>query len=155
MKKVRDGVLGHAIGDAFGVPVEFEKREDLLKHPITTMKGNGTYNVPKGYFSDDTSMSLALIDSYIRNNSFNYNDIMDSFMNWINKGYYTPNGKLFDIGRTCFKAIKNYHIEHKEPLECGIDGKDFNGNGTLKVTAPNPVPSSSNCDVLNTWTVRQ
>ena len=31
MTNVKDGVIGHAIGDAFGVPLEFISREKLLK----------------------------------------------------------------------------------------------------------------------------
>ncbi len=136
MVKVKDGVIAHAIGDAFGVPVEFVEREELLKHPITTMKGDGSHYMPKGFFSDDTSMSLALMDSYIRNKKFDYNDIMDSFVNWINKGKYTPGGKAFDVGSTCLNAIKNYAINKLPPLECGINEFSANGNGSLMRILP-------------------
>ena len=37
MNKVVDGLLGFAIGDAMGVPIEFIPREKLLKHPVTKM----------------------------------------------------------------------------------------------------------------------
>ena len=39
MTNVKDGVIGHAIGDAFGVPLEFISREKLLKNPVTKMLG--------------------------------------------------------------------------------------------------------------------
>ena len=81
MSKVIDGVLGHAIGDAMGVPVEFKDRETLTDNPVTDMLGYGTYNVPKGFWSDDTSMEIALIDSIINNKKIDYTDIMNNFAN--------------------------------------------------------------------------
>ena len=35
--KVKDGITGLIIGDALGVPVEFNSRESLEKNPVTTM----------------------------------------------------------------------------------------------------------------------
>ena len=56
MSIVKNGIIGHAIGDAMGVPIEFESRENLLKKPVTKMIGFGAHDVPKGTWSDDTSM---------------------------------------------------------------------------------------------------
>ena len=61
--KIKDGICGFAVGDALGVPVEFSSRETLQKNPVKTMTGYGTYNMPPGTFSDDTSMTLATISS--------------------------------------------------------------------------------------------
>ena len=36
---IRSMIYGHAIGDALGVPVEFESREALTAHPVTDMQG--------------------------------------------------------------------------------------------------------------------
>ena len=42
MCKTYDGMIGIAIGDALGVPVEFVPRNELAKDPITSMRGYGT-----------------------------------------------------------------------------------------------------------------
>ena len=55
-------IFGLAVGDALGVPVEFVKREKLTKNPIKTMIGYGTHNQEPGTWSDDTSLTLALMD---------------------------------------------------------------------------------------------
>ena len=60
---VTAAILGHAIGDALGVPVEFESRSVLRQDPVLGMRGHGTYDVPAGTWSDDTSLTLALLDS--------------------------------------------------------------------------------------------
>lgn len=44
----KDGIIGLAIGDATGVPLEFCTREELMVNPITEMLGYGSHDVPKG-----------------------------------------------------------------------------------------------------------
>lgn len=136
MTNVKDGVIGHAIGDAFGVPLEFISREKLLKNPVTKMLGNGSHPVPVGFWSDDTSMEIALMASFIEKKKFDYDDIMQRFIDWINKGDYTPGGKLFDIGRTCLKAIHNYSLGNTKALESGLLNINANGNGSLMRILP-------------------
>ncbi len=41
MGKVYDGIIGIAVGDAMGVPVEFTPREEIAKSPVTGMEGYG------------------------------------------------------------------------------------------------------------------
>lgn len=72
MLKIKDGIIGHAIGDAMGVPVEFCDRQELLKNPVTDMVGYGTYSVPAGTWSDDTSMEIALMDSFVKKKTVDY-----------------------------------------------------------------------------------
>ena len=52
--KVLDGVLGFAIGDSLGVPVEFVSRDELSLKPVVVMEEYGTHNQVKGTWSDDT-----------------------------------------------------------------------------------------------------
>jgi ADP-ribosylglycohydrolase len=96
MNYVLDGIMGLCVADALGVPVEFEDRDSLLKNPVVDMRAYGTYNQPAGTWSDDSSMSLCLVDSLSK--GLDYNDIMVKFSNWINNGEYTPHGEVFDIG---------------------------------------------------------
>ena len=60
IKRIKEVVIGHAIGDALGDPVEFADRAELDNNPVTDMEGYGTYPYPKGTWSDDTSMSLCM-----------------------------------------------------------------------------------------------
>ena len=59
--RLSDG-LPVAVADALGVPAEFKSREALSKNPVTDMQGYGTYPVPAGSWSDDTSMALCALD---------------------------------------------------------------------------------------------
>lgn len=124
-------MIGHATGDALGVPVEFCTREELDKSPVTDMEGYGSYPVPEGCWSDDTSMSLAALDS-LKEGKLDFEDIMGNFLDWLYGDKYTPTGQLFDIGHTCLDALKNYRYgEGRAATECGMDGEYSNGNGSL------------------------
>lgn len=129
LEQTKAVMIGHAIGDALGVPVEFCDREELIDNPVIEMRGYGTYPVPAGSWSDDTSMSIAALDS-LANGTLNPNEIMDNFVEWVEEGKYTPTGTSFDIGRTCLQAIRTYLISNNAS-ECGQVGEYSNGNGSL------------------------
>lgn len=123
-------MLGGAVADAVGVPAEFKSRRYLSENPITDMVGYGTHKKPKGTFSDDTSMSLATLDSLCER-GVDYDDAMQKFGAWWYKGEYTADGDTFDIGNTTSVAIDNYFFYKKSWLECGQSEESANGNGSL------------------------
>lgn len=127
---LRAVVWGHAVGDALGVPVEFMARDELDASPVSGMTGYGTYPMPAGCFSDDTSMALAALDS-LSSGKIDYTDVMERFADWYYEDAYTPTGELFDVGNTCARAIENYK-ERGIPLwDCAPRGERDNGNGAL------------------------
>ena len=128
--KIKAVMLGHAVGDALGVPVEFCERNELAEKPVTDMVGYGTYPYPEGCWSDDTSMSLAALDS-LASGKLDFDDIMVKFGEWYYDDEYTPTGEMFDVGNTCSYAIDNYFAYHKPVEECGLTGERSNGNGSL------------------------
>ena len=123
-------MLGHAVGDALGVPVEFSNRSSLEAHPVTGMRGFGTYNVPAGTWSDDTSMSLCTLES-LSKGKIDYDDIMINFCKWYYDGEFTATDEVFDIGNTCAMAIDNYHYFGTAATKCGLSNVTSNGNGSL------------------------
>jgi len=128
-----NGIMGVVVGDALGVPVEFCGREELKRAPVEKMEGYGSYDVPEGTWSDDSSMTLATLDSL--KNGYNLTDIMEKFVDWLVDGKYTPNGEAFDVGRTCLRAIMNY-LKESDITKCGGTGEHDNGNGSLMRILP-------------------
>ncbi len=122
--------IGHAVGDALGVPCEFASRDALIKAPITKLEGYGTYKVPAGSWSDDTSMAIATLDS-LKAGYFDPNDIMKKFGDWYFKDAYTPTGEMFDVGGTCSAAISNYFSYDMPYTKCGLSDEYSCGNGSL------------------------
>ncbi len=126
-------IIGLCVADALGVPVEFEDRETLRKNPVMDMRSHGTYQQPAGTWSDDTSMTLCLVDSLVK--GLDYEDIMTNFSKWIKDGAYTPHGEVFDVGNATRKALLRFESGTK-PLDCGgLSDKD-NGNGALMRILP-------------------
>mgnify|MGYP004702061879 FL=1 len=128
-----DGIMGLCVADALGVPVEFNSRERLKANPVMDMRGFGTHNQPIGTWSDDTSMTLCLVDSL--SDGLNYQDIMTKFKMWLIDGAYTPHGEVFDVGIATRQAIKRF-ISGTEPLNCGGTSERDNGNGSLMRILP-------------------
>ena len=129
VEKIKSVMIGHAVGDALGVPVEFCEREELVENPVTDMMGYGTYDVPAGAWSDDTSMSLCALDAMCRE-GWKWDDIMNNFADWLENGKYTPTGESFDVGRTCLHAILRY-CRDGDSKKCGGIDERSNGNGSL------------------------
>ncbi len=130
-----NGMMGVVVGDALGMPVQFSDRAELKMNPVKKMEGYGTYHMPPGTWSDDSSMALATLDSIREKGEVNYSDIMERFFKWLFFGEYTPAGKAFDQGNTCVEAICNY-IEGKDYRTCGKTGERANGNGALMRIMP-------------------
>lgn len=130
-----DGIMGVIVGDALGTPVQFCDREKLQQNPVMGMSGYGTYNMPKGTWSDDSSMTLATLDSIREKRAIDLDDIMSRFVEWLYHGHYTPYGEAFDEGNTCVYAIFKYNKEHNVNT-CGKTGEYANGNGALMRIMP-------------------
>lgn len=129
----KDILLGTAIGDALGLPVQFLNREVVAKNPITTMIGYGQFDVPAGTWSDDSSLSLCLAESLC--NGYDLNDIANNFVKWMFEGFWTPFNKAFDIGKTTYFAVVNLR-NRVSPHLAGMNRERDNGNGALMRILP-------------------
>ena len=132
--KVKDGIVGLTVGDALGVPVEFESRAYLMDNPVTEMMGHGTYNMPKGTWSDDTSLTLATMQSIVNRNGIDLEDIMKEFVLYETESKYCQK-KIFDIGNTTARSIRRFKAGYPI-LECGGRDERDNGNGSLMRILP-------------------
>ncbi len=131
---VRAAIFGIAIGDALGVPAEFVTREDLKTAPITGMRGGGYHDQKPGTWSDDTSMTLALMDS-LTQNGFDPEDQMRRYVDWLWNANYTAYNDVFDVGGTVKSAIFRF-CKGTPVQECGEDGDLYCGNGSLMRIIP-------------------
>lgn len=128
--KIKSVIIGHAVGDALGVPVEFASREELKANPVTDMRGFGTYPMPAGAWSDDTSMSLCALDAFDEG-KLNFDKVMINFARWYFLDFFTPTGETFDVGNTCSIAIERFVKNRLSWRECGLSDEQANGNGSL------------------------
>lgn len=138
--KVIDALLGVAIGDALGVPFEFNSSEQMKQNPAIDMVGYGRYNVPAGTWSDDSSLTLCLAESLVKD--YNLADMARKFVQWKEANYWTARGYVFDIGITTAAAIADLKSilsrnEHYELTQLKYQGDEYdNGNGSLMRILP-------------------
>lgn len=126
-------LFGIAVGDALGVPVEFIGRDPLRQKPVTDMIGYGTYHLPPGTWSDDSSLAFCLAEALTH--GFDLNIIADYFQKWLYEKYWTPYGKVFDVGITTQQAIYRFRSGVSPELAGGFDESE-NGNGSLMRILP-------------------
>lgn len=131
--KIKAVLFGVAVGDALGVPVEFKSRQTINKNPVTDMIGFGTYNLPAGTWSDDSSLTFCLAEALT--NDFDLNIIGQNFVKWCYNSYWTPRGDVFDIGIATSKAIARLARGEQPDLAGGFDISS-NGNGSLMRILP-------------------
>ena len=135
-----DGIMGVVAGDALGVPYEFRTRDEIRTDPAVDMRGFGTYNMPPGTWSDDSSMTLAslvsLNESRRKGEPVDFQDMTDRFVSWAETGEYTPYGETFDIGNATSQALHRYQTGGRDIFACGGCGENDNGNGSLMRIIP-------------------
>ena len=130
---LKDLLYGVCVGDALGVPVEFESREYLRKNPVTQMSAGGVHDQEIGVWSDDSSLTFCLAESIIE--GYDIHGLADKFIKWKNEGYWTATGEVFDIGNTTRQSIINLSNGIYPTLAGGCNEID-NGNGSLMRILP-------------------
>lgn len=132
--RIMGGILGIAVGDALGLPVQFISRSERDKRPIKSMEGWGTFNMPPGSWSDDTSLTLCLAESLLEKD-YNLEDLGERFLRWYRDGYWTPAGFSYDVGGSTMTAMQR--LAHNVPTaEAGPRDDSSNGNGSLMRILP-------------------
>ncbi len=133
---LRPAIYGVAVGDALGVPYEFTARGGFR---CTDMVGHGSHRQPAGTWSDDTSMTLATVDSLRFNDGrVDVDDMRRRFVMWLRDGMYAIDGNVFDCGITVHEALRQ---------GAGRDGERSNGNGSLMRILPLAFTDASDGEV--------
>jgi len=128
--RVKGMLWGLLIGDAFGSPIQFSSKDG---HPwITEMVPCPVFHLPAGYWTDDGSMALCVMDSFARKNGYDLKDIGDTFVKWLFEGYLSSkDGQSFDVGGATYSsvaAIRRGSLVNGE--------EESQGNGSIMRFAP-------------------
>lgn len=134
LDKFYGSIIGLAVGDALGAPIEFLARDQYV--PITKMRSGGPFDLKSGQWTDDTSLALCMGISLIEQKKFDAEDIIKRFHQWFRSGYMSATGHCFDIGNTTKSALLRY--EEIGELYSGSPD-DPATNGSLMRLAPVPL----------------
>ncbi|ACL17765.1 ADP-ribosylglycohydrolase family protein [Methanosphaerula palustris] len=135
LERYHGSLLGLAVGDALGVPLEFMSPGTF--NPVHAMIGGGMFGLKPGEWTDDTSMALCLAESLIQCSGFDLNDQLERYCDWYRNGHLSSNGKNFDIGTTTLSAL--LHFEKTGEPKSGPTDPRSAGNGSLMRLAPIPL----------------
>ena len=98
--KIAGAIYGFAIGDAMGATTEFMNHAQIKKQygQVTDIIGGGWLNLKAGKVTDDTQMTICVMDALMGNIKLFEERCMDNFIEWYRMG---PR----DIGGQCQEGI--------------------------------------------------
>jgi ADP-ribosyl-[dinitrogen reductase] hydrolase len=150
-------IIGAAVGDALGAPLEFltpRSPADFVKE----MTGGGILEWKPGQITDDTMMAIAIMDMYLENGKYNQSTIIKKWVDWKH-----TNPK--DIGRWTYNVlskwarVSDFQIERR-----GIDnpavqawesqGKYDAGNGSVMRCMPSVIWNHNNFEQMQIDTIK-
>ena len=132
--RMKGGLWGSLVGDALGVPVEFEGRAARVADPVLGMRAYGTHRQPAGTWSDDGALLLCSVESLVEK-GFDTSDMGRRFLDWRDHGLWTAHGDVFDIGNATSQALER--VRRGVPAgEAGGQDEASNGNGSLMRILP-------------------
>jgi ADP-ribosyl-[dinitrogen reductase] hydrolase len=135
LSRFRGSLLGLAVGDALGAPVEFEPPGSF--QPITGYRGGGSFNLGAGDWTDDTSLALCLAESLVERRGFDPRDQAERYVRWWREGHMSCTGNCFDIGNTTKWSLQRF-IDTGDPYSGPTDPRKAS-NGSLMRLAPVPL----------------
>lgn len=136
--RIRGALYGFAIGDAIGATTEFmEESEIAAKYGyLDDMVGGGWLNLPPGHVTDDTEMSVCVMEALMESDGdeAKFRDILRAkFIDWLDSG---PK----DVGATCSRSIR--YLRENNTAESPYDPNAL-GNGALMRALP--------CALAGSW----
>ncbi len=149
-ERITGGLLGLALGDALGVPVEFSSRAERVEDPVRDMRSGGPWNQKAGTYSDDAALALCLAESVVLR-AFDPEDFGRRALAWLDSGLWSASGAAFDCGGATGRALARIRARTSAVLAGGREEGD-NGNGSLMRILPasawlasTPEPARFNC----------
>lgn len=147
---IKGAVLGHAVGDALGMPWETAARGTLSLHRELTCASGVLPMIghargmpahwyregnPAGTWTDDTSTVLAEMESVVRLGRVDPDDIMNNLCRWYFDAEFTPFGETLGEGRRTVAALSRFRAG-VPAASCGGTDISDNGNGSLMRMLP-------------------
>ncbi|MEN4013038.1 MAG: ADP-ribosylglycohydrolase family protein [Chloroflexota bacterium] len=138
--RIRGIIVGAAVGDALGMPLEFGSAAPV-ERMIRTMRSG---RLPAGSFTDDTEMALALSESLLHNFRLDGDDLVQRFAAWYRSnppdvGIHTANVlQRVSRGEPWQQVVKEVQLAHPHNA----------GNGSLMRCYPVAAACWNDLDAL-------
>ena len=138
--RLAGGLMGLLIGDALGVPYEFNPPETIpplgqieFTPPVGFERAH--MGTPPGTWSDDGAQALCLLVSLLDCGRFDAEDFGRRLVRWRDDGYLAVDERVFDVGIQTQQAISRLHAG-TPALAAGSTEEQALGNGSLMRVLP-------------------
>lgn len=113
MKKLHDALMGVAIGDSFGLGLEFQSRDWIRQNVdfnsyVNKLEGKWAQNYKEGFYSDDTEHTFAVLEAICDERPFSEELLLEKF-----KEQYETDKKQKGFGRCGHGSIKRWYDGEK------------------------------------------
>ncbi len=137
-------LLGVGVGDALGIPYEFQPPQDFTEDQLPLgMPGGGPFKFGPGEFSDDTQMTLcvaaAAFEGLDLNSSAGLERVATGFLAWYRSGPRDVGGQVSSVlAQTplCHDGTTWHSMAGRAATRYLNNLKGSGGNGSLMRTAP-------------------
>lgn len=138
--RMAGGLIGLLVGDALGVPYEFNPPERIpatadIEYAPPPGFDRSHKGVPPATWSDDGAQALCLLASLLERGRLDLDDFARRLVRWYDDGHLAVDGHVFDVGITTAQAIRAVKAG-EAPERAGPDGVHSNGNGSLMRVLP-------------------
>lgn len=134
LNKVKGMLVGLAVGDALGMVCEFARPGEF--EYVDGMRAGGPFDLPKGHWTDDTSMALCLAASLLEKQGYDSFDVMDKYVKWRNEGYLSSIGFCFDCGGQIQAELNEFEKDPQRLVPVDQPRTEHAGNGAIMRLAP-------------------
>jgi ADP-ribosyl-[dinitrogen reductase] hydrolase len=124
-------LLGLAVGDALGAPVEGRDRDSYPR--LADFTPGGTHGLAIGEWTDDTAMALCLAESLLARGDLDERDLLERFLRWYRLGENGCGGRAIGISAKTRGLLEEF--ERSQALDTATATQN-EGNGCIMRLAP-------------------
>lgn len=129
--RAKGSLWGLIVGDCLGSPIQFSGKDS---HPwIVDMVACPVFGLPPGYWTDDGSMAMCIMNSYATLRKYDLADIAKTFQRWLKDGFMSSiEGRAFDVGGATYDSVMAFARTGSL-----VNGREESqGNGSIMRFAP-------------------
>ena len=106
-ERYRGLLLGLAIGDALGMPVQHRRRGTFT--PVGDLLAGGPFDLPRGAWTDDTAQVLCIAESLAECGQVDLHDLQARLVLWQREGRLSSTGQCIGITASTARALVAAH----------------------------------------------
>jgi ADP-ribosyl-[dinitrogen reductase] hydrolase len=143
-------LLGLAVGDALGAPVEGRDRDSYAR--FADFAAGGTHGLGLGEWTDDTAMAICLAESLLAHGGLDERDLLERFLRWYRLGENGCRGRAIGISVKTRRILEAFERSGALEMAPAIPNE---GNGCIMRLAPVAIRYRSSAEQARDAAVRQ